>query len=131
MFLEIADMIHLIVHQHQRTLNSNKNKNMKRISWFVLQSPIEKFLAPTFIVRRLLYAFKTMCICGRLLSFIKMTKFSFGQTSHHPIVPLQCCSVWKQIMCRSFVEIKILPMSFDRENLNFNQTNDLSGRIGN
>ena len=94
MFLKIADITHLIIHQHQRTLNSNENKNMKHMSWFVLQSPLEEFLAPTFIVRRLLYVFKTMCIRGLLLlPFIKMTEFSFGLNSHYPIVPLRCCTV--------------------------------------
>ena len=77
MFLKIADITHLIIHQHQRTLNSNENKNMKHTSWFVLQSPLEEFLVPTFIVRRLLYVFKTMCIRGLLLPFIKKDRIFF------------------------------------------------------
>ena len=54
MFLEIVDIIHLILHQRPQTLNSNKNKNMNHIYWFDLQSAVEEFPIPTFIVRRLL-----------------------------------------------------------------------------
>ena len=113
MFLEIADIIHLILHQHQQTLNSNKNKKYEPYLLVCLEIPCQGvsslYIHCLKIARREKTCLK-QCIRNRLLPFIKMKKFYFGLTSHYRIMPLRCCTIWKQITRHSFVEIKILPM---------------------
>ena len=111
---------------------------MKHIYRFGLQPPVEEFPVLTLVVRRLLYVrkriYNDMSVVVFFLSstsIIKITKFYFGLTSHyHPLVPLRCCTVCKQITCRLSVEIKVLPISSDREYVCFNRTNGVPERIG-
>ena len=58
MFLEITDIIHLILHQHQEISSLFRNKSSSHIYWYGLLSLHEGFPIPTFIVQRLLYVKK-------------------------------------------------------------------------
>ena len=103
-----------------RSLNSAKNPPSDPIVATMRKCPLREVLL-----------YLKRCISGRLLLFIKTTKFYSDLTSHHPIMSLWCSTVWKQVTYRSFVEIKILPMSSDRENLDFSRTNGVLGRMRN
>ena len=58
MFLEIIDIIHLILHQHQKISSLLRNKSSSHIYWYGLLSLHEGFPILTFIVQRLLYVKK-------------------------------------------------------------------------
>ena len=72
-FFALSDDVPERSRYHSSAATNIKNKTMKHISWFVLQSPLESFSFPTFIIRRE-ETYLKRCLRARLLPFIKMIK---------------------------------------------------------